>query len=562
MAITIEGLKELLIAPGHVKESDFQEIEKETEDPYEAKKILVRKGLIAPENLGSIVADAIGYPFVDLRKANITPRMLEFIPENVAKSQKAIVFEETPDGVLRVATPRPENHEFISFLEKKTERKIEIHYSTPTAIEAAIKAYEGGVVSEIQNLVKEFQEGGEGKEEVVVKMVDLILERAFMSSASDIHLEPLSKKVAIRFRIDGVLNKIVDYPKEMHPKIVSRIKILSHLRTDEHEAPQDGRFTFRKNDVAFHNRVSTMPITEGEKVVLRILLEEGQRFFMDELGASEKDFKKLQRAANQSYGTILAVGPTGSGKTTTIYAILQHLNNPEVNIMTIEDPVEYNIEGAHQTQVNLPKEVTFAKGLRSIVRQDPDIIMVGEIRDKETADIAVNSAMTGHLVLSTMHTNDAATTFPRLFEMGIESFLVASSINFIIAQRLVRTLCKKCMKSKFLSENEISIIGEDESLVALIKKVSGKEDLSKIRFYEGEGCSACHGTGFFGRHAIFEVLEVKESIRMLIARSASSDEIEQKAKEEGMTSLLHDAIEKALMGTTSIFEAIKAAKSS
>jgi type II secretory ATPase GspE/PulE/Tfp pilus assembly ATPase PilB-like protein len=257
---------------------------------------------------------------------------------------------------------------------------------------------------------------------------------------------------------------------------------------------------------------------------------------------------------------ILVVGPTGSGKTTTLYAVLQFLNKPEVNIMTIEDPVEYNIEGVHQTQLNPAKEITFPKGLRSIVRQDPDIIMIGEIRDEETVDIAINSAMTGHLVLSTMHTNDSATTFPRLLEMGAEPFLVASSVNVAIAQRLVRSVCEECKEKHLLTEVEKTMLAEEVELANLIKKVSGKDDLSQVEFYQGRGCKICNDTGFYGRTAIFEVLEVSESLRNLIISKASSDNLRKKAIEEGMTTMIHDGIDKALQGKTTLSEVIKVTK--
>ncbi len=561
MAITTEDLKNLLVSPGHIKEEDFEKILERTEKVNQIKKILVEEGYISEENLGTIIADAIGYPFVDLRKVKIPREMVEIVPEVVAKSQMAIVFEKTPGEVLKLATTDPENYEFIGMLEKKTEKQIKSHYAPPSAIEASFKLYGEDLEAEINKLSESFKEDVKEREESVVKMVDLFLEHASASLASDIHIEPLSDKVMVRYRIDGVLYKVADYSKNIHPKVVSRIKILSQLRTDEHAAPQDGRFSFEKKDVSFDARVSIMPVTEGENVVIRILVEEGQRLSLEDLGLSEDNLKKVKRASSKSYGMILAVGPTGSGKTTSLYGILQFLNNIRVNIMTIEDPVEYNIDGVQQTQTNPQKELTFSTGLRSIVRQDPDVIMVGEIRDSETADIAINSAMTVHLVLSTMHTNDAATTFPRLLEMGVEPFLIASSINVIVAQRLVRRICEKCRKSTFLNEKEVAFIEEDKELSQSIRRIAGKDNLFEIRFYHGEGCQACSKTGFSGRSAIFEVLEVNESIRLLIAQKASSEEIKRKAMEEGMASLLHDGVSKALIGETSILEVVKAAKS-
>ena len=563
MIISEEKLKELLVDAGHVKDNDFDIAQKEAAGKeLSLQELLVEKGLIRDENLGRIIADEVGYDFIDLKKANIaeiTNEMLDYIPEVVAFSQKVIVFEEE-DDLLKVATSNPGNYPFFKLLQQKTGKEVEVYYATPFDMEQALKKYRGDLMAEMRRLIKELEKSKTGGEENVVELVNLIMEYAHSNLASDIHIEPLSEFSIIRFRIDGILHKVAEYPKYLHDRIVSRIKIMAKLRTDEKAAAQDGRFSFDSGSGQIDVRVSIMPTTEGENVVMRLLMQRGRRFSIDDLGLLDSDLKKLKTAANKPYGMIIVVGPTGSGKTTTLYSVLQMLAQPEVNIMTIEDPTEYNVEGVQQTQVNPAKDITFPTGLRSIVRQDPDVIMVGEIRDNETVDMALNSAMTGHLVLSTMHANDSATTFPRFLEMGAEPFLVASSVNVAIAQRLVRTICGECRESYFLPQEEIDLILEDTKLAETIKDISGEEKLEDVRFYRGAGCKFCNDSGYDGRTAIFEVLEVTEEIRNLIVQKESSDIIKRKAMNQGMSTMVHDGVTKALMGVTTLEEIKKAAK--
>lgn len=334
---------------------------------------------------------------------------------------------------------------------------------------------------------------------------------------------------------------------------------MSHMQTDEHAAAQDGRFEYHGQDNSFDVRVSILPVTDGENVVMRLLDTHTHRYSLENLGLNQTDYQKVLMAAQRPHGMIMAVGPTGSGKTTVLYTILEKLNKPEVNIMTIEDPVEYDIEGVQQTQVNQKKNLTFVNGLRSIVRQDPDIIMVGEIRDEETADIAINSALTGHLVISTLHTNDATTTFPRLMEMKVEPFLIASSVNIIIALRLVRKICKHCKESHFPSSAELEIIEQYPAALGCIDTQTEGKDISELRLYQGKGCKMCQNTGYNGRIGIFEVLEVDEAIRLLITKKASADIINAQALKSGMVPLLCDGISKVLSGTTTLEEVIKVA---
>ncbi len=565
MFLSEEKLKRILVEPRHVSAEGFEEALRISRlDESTIEEALVKKGLIKDENLGRIIADESGYDYINLKKQNIdeiSGKMLNYIPEVVAQSQKAIVFDENSEEI-KVATSDPGNYTFLKTLEQKASKKVNVHYATPFDMEQALKKYKGNLSTRLTELIEKMRKKkGEGAEESVVQFVNSIVDYAESNTASDIHIEPQSDSGIIRFRVDGILHKVAEYPKKLHDRITSRLKIMARLRTDEKEATQDGRFEFElTNGGKIDMRVSVMPTTEGENIVMRLLMQEGNRFSIDELGLLDKDLKRVKKAARKPYGMIVVVGPTGSGKSTTLYSVLQMLSNPEVNIMTVEDPTEYNVEGVQQTQVNPEKGVTFLEGLRAIVRQDPDVIMVGEIRDEETVDMALNSAMTGHLVLTTMHANDAATTFPRFLEMNAEPFLVSSSVNVIIAQRLVRTICNKCKRSHFLSDEELELLSEVEGLPETVKKISGEEDLSKIRFYKGNGCKVCEGSGYSGRTAIFEVLEISEKIKSLVSNKKTSDLIKKQAMKEGMTTMVQDGVMKALMGETTLEEISKAAK--
>ncbi len=384
----------------------------------------------------------------------------------------------------------------------------------------------------------------------VTKLLDEIVETALNVGASDIHIEPTEHKMQVRLRIDGILQKFWEFDKNIEQSLIFKVKIASKLRTDEHFAPQDGRVHFKfKNDRGVDTRVSILPITHGEKVVVRLLTQEGRSFSLIDLGVEGKELEYVQKAYNKPYGTILTVGPTGSGKTTTLYAILKLLNKPEVNITTIEDPVEYNIEGVNHIQINTKANLTFASGLRSILRQDPNIVMVGEIRDGETARIATNAAMTGHLVLSTLHTNDAITTIPRLIDMGIEPFLIASTVNLIIAQRLARKLCPNCRTPYIISQNDYNNLALMRPDMASLLKVGEQ-------FFREQGCNLCHN-GFKSRIGLYEILQVTESIRKNIMSNINIDQIYQQARREGLVLIVEDGIRKARAGVTSLSEVVR-----
>jgi type IV pilus assembly protein PilB len=382
----------------------------------------------------------------------------------------------------------------------------------------------------------------------VTQLIDLIIRKAWESGTSDIHIDPMDDAIIIRYRIDGVLYDVISLKKEVQPLIITRIKVLSSLRTDEHFIAQDGRFRASYENGNVDLRISIIPTFHGENVVMRLLVGGARALSLEQLGFSPKDLKKIQMYMKQPYGMILATGPTGSGKTTTLYSVLQILNSRDVSIVTIEDPIEFAIPGLTQIQVNVATNLTFSQGLRSIVRQDPNIVLVGEIRDTETASIAVNAAMTGHLLLSTLHTNDAATTLPRLLDMQVEPFLIATTVNLAIGQRLVRKLCSACREQYTMSKEEIATLAElvPEELLTSNKTV-----------YRAKGCDVCNHTGYVKRMGIYEVLEVSEAVRDLIKRRASADDIRQKAREEGMTTMLEDGFLKVAQGITSIEEILR-----
>src|SRR3989339_898280 len=409
MKISNLKLKSILVDPGHISEKDFnQAMNLSNEKNISIEDILLDRGLINDGQLGHIIAEFIGVPYVNLRKEKIDDMVLNLIPEIIAKSKKIIIFYED-ENEIKVGMRDPQDLEIIHILEKKFNRQIIPYYITKNDFLENLSRYN-------------------------VRMVELLLEHGHYSKASDIHIEPYKKIVIVRFRIDGVLHDVLEIPKNLLSLIISRIKILSKMRIDEHFAAQDGKFQFKVKNDQIDVRVSIVPITEGENVVMRLLSTKSRKMDLDSLGLDSADLDKIKKAIKSPHGMILVTGPTGSGKTTTIYEFLKILNTKEIHIATIEDPVEYDIEGISQIQVNKKTNLTFANGLRAIVRQDPDIIMIGEIRDHETADIAVNSGLTGHLVLSTLHANDAATTLPRLLDMGIEPYLIASTVRVVIAQ--------------------------------------------------------------------------------------------------------------------------------
>jgi type IV pilus assembly protein PilB len=516
---------------------------------------LIKQNLIKSEEVGQLIANSLHTRFVDLSKEKIKIEILKLLPEIVARKQNIIVFGRDKEG-LRVAMHNPFDYNMVKMLEKKVGDKVVPYYATGYDIHNAFGLYRKAVQQEYATIIQKraVEAQGSRPEDIsVVRLVDDLFSYAYTNHASDIHIEPTAEDIKVRFRIDGVLHDVLALPRSVLTSIVTRLKILSKLRTDETRSAQDGKIVTKVEGDKVDIRVSIVPITQGEKVVMRLLASKGQQLNLPDLGLVGRDLEMVTRAIKKPFGMILVTGPTGSGKTTTLYALIKIVNKRDVNICTIEDPVEYDLDGINQIQVNPKTNLTFSEGLKSLLRQDPDIMMVGEIRDEETASIAINSAMTGHLVLSTLHTNDAATALPRLLDMKIEPFLVASTVNVIIAQRLVRKICLKCIVSYTLTDKEIT----DLKKLVDIEKFLDVDKLKDIRLYKGKGCDKCNNTGYAGRMGIFEVLDIEDSIRELIAERADSDRIKTQAQANGMTTMLEDGFNKIVSGQITLEEVLR-----
>lgn len=540
--------------------------------------LLLEKELISNIDLKKMHAYILGIPFVNLEKKEIPKKTLQIISESVAKKNSVIVFKK--DGnTLRVAMLNPSDIKIIDYLKKKTGFEIVPCLTTESSIDEALKQYKKSLQAEFGEIINEDVDDESDQKELkkiaedlpIIKIVDTLLEHAILQSASDIHIEPDEKEVRARYRIDGVLHDAMTLPKQVMFGIVARIKVLSNLKLDEHRIPQDGRFKIEIDGKRISFRVSILPVFAGEKIVMRVLDDSGKGLSLEKLGLENEAKERVKRAIGQPNGIFLVTGPTGSGKTTTLYTILGMLNTPEVNISTIEDPIEYQVSRINQTQVKSKVGMTFAIGLRALLRQDPDVIMVGEIRDKETMQISLNAAMTGHLVLSTLHTNSAAAAIPRMSDMDAEPFLIASTVNTIVAQRLVRKICPECREEYKLTKKEVDELKKrvdfdfvlkslQKNSDGLPKEVSRAKTVEELKFFRGKGCKACNNEGYKGRIGIYEVLEVSEGIKKLISQNAISSEIEKKAIEEGMNTMIVDGFEKIVMGMTSLEEVLRVTK--
>jgi len=555
MLLPDEKLKPLLLQAG-INEKTIDELSsfaKSARIPLQSA--VVEKDILSDEMLGLIIADYFKFPFVVLSKITIPEDVFRITPERIARKYKILSFAKDNESI-KLAMADPKNTAISEMIVKKTGLKVTPYFATETDIENTLQIYRKALQQSFEELLKD-QLGKPSVEEdaPIAKIVDLLITDAYRDKASDIHIEPQEKESLVRFRIDGILHDVLHIDKKLHDRIATRIKVISRLRTDEHLSAQDGKMRMLIDDENLDLRVSIIPIADGEKVVLRLLSSRSREYSLLDLGMNEGDLKKVTVAINKSYGMILSTGPTGSGKTTSIYAILKILNTREKNITTIEDPVEYRIEGVNQIQVNVKTNLTFANGLRSILRQDPNVIFVGEIRDSETAGIAVNAALTGHLVLSTLHTNDAATALPRLIDMQVEPFLVASTVNIIIGQRLVRKICESCKVETSIKRMEVLKNIPEE--IILKHFFNQKEDLN---VFQGKGCKMCHHTGYAGRIGIFEVIGVSEKIRRLITEKSNSDVISRQAISEGMTTMLDDGLDKVAKGLTTAEEVIRVTK--
>ena len=585
MKVETKKLKLFLLDSGLITSKDITEAENKVKKTGEyLGDALVSGGKISEDDLRRLEAYILGIPFVGLEKEKIDFAVLSLIPEPIARNHNIVAYRKNKDE-LEVAMLDPEDLGTIDFIKKKASLKILPRLTNSKSIKSALSQYQESLQSEFSDIVKKEAEsltpalgriidqgvGEEWKNEgdlkklaediPIVRIVDTLLKHAILQRASDIHIEPMEREVLVRYRIDGILHDAMVLPKNTAPGITARIKILSNLKIDEKRLPQDGRFKIETPEDKVSFRVSILPVYNGEKIVMRILLENSKGFSFETLGFLSSQIEDMHWAINRPTGMILVTGPTGSGKTTTLYTALDILNTPDVNISTIEDPIEYQIPRINQTQVKPDIGFSFANGLRSLVRQDPDIIMVGEIRDNETASLAVNAALTGHLVLSTLHTNSAAGAVPRLLDMDVEPFLMASTVNVVIAQRLVRTLCSGKEKF-FLNSQQLEMLSKEVDLdrVAsfLVKeKIMGKvSDWSKVPFYKPSLNKDCP-EGYKGRVGAHEILRVSEGIRNLIMANATSDDIEKQAKKEGMMTMLEDGVVKCIQGVTTIEEILR-----
>ena len=566
MHLTAEKLRSVLKESGVVNDATFDSAVKESDADNTIEDVLVSRGDVPEYYFIELIAKHTNIPLIDLPGMAIPKETLNLVPENFAQSKHLVVFEYKAGESAKVAMLDPLDYGTIEFLRVKLGVWIEPYITTKSSLTFALKQYKEVISTEFTQAIKENVEkslamGGEADlvkmaEAVsIVAILKSIIEYAITLNASDIHFEPFSKNLVVRFRVDGVLREVFDLPKQVEPNLIARVKILSNLQIDEHRLPQDGRFKFDVSEKeSIDIRVNITPVLYGEKAEMRLLRSTSRPLSLEDIGFSKESSAIAIEEIKKPNGMILVTGPTGSGKTTTLYVILHILNTPKVNITTIEDPIEYEVSGINQVQVNPKAGVTFATGLRSILRQDPNVIMIGEIRDEETASIAVQSALTGHLVLSSLHTNDAPAAVPRLLDMKVQAFLLASTINLVVAQRLVRRICLSCVESYEASPEVVKLVGAQLTLIG--DKKAMETEIPKV-MYRGKGCNICGNSGFKGQIAIFELFRVTEGIRTLILKSAPSTEIRNTAIADGMTTLFEDGLEKVRHGTTTIEEVLR-----
>jgi type IV pilus assembly protein PilB len=540
-------IQELLIAGNYISEEDSKKAEESAiSGNIGFVDALLRDGIVNSDIVGQATAESLHVPYADLNSAAISAEQIRKIDEEVAKKWHVVLFSEDREGEVTVTTDNPTQEGLFQALQGLfPDKKIFITYSLPEDIESFFIYYEKPLDTRFSKIIEE-------SDRVAPEILEEIFDDAITYKASDVHFEPQARVIVIRFRVDGVLHEAGRLPKEYYENVLNRIKVKSALRIDEHYAAQDGSLHYdSKNGISVDMRTSIIPIVEGEKVVLRILGSYVQGLTFNDLGLTPKNQDLLREAAEKPFGMILVVGPTGSGKTTTLYSLLKILNTPDTNITTIEDPVEYKVQGLNQIQVNQTTGLTFVRGLRAIVRQDPDIILVGEIRDLETVEISVNAALTGHLLLSTFHANDAATAVPRLLDMGTEPFLLSSTMNLIIAQRLVRKICDHC---KVSVQKDPSYF--DTPSLRGVKRYLPQEILT---LYEGKKCEVCGFTGYKGRTSIYEVIKITPALQELIVKRPSAQEIWKLARKEGARSVFEDGLEKVKSGLTTIEELVRIA---
>ena len=558
---------------------------------HSLKETVLQTGLMSERALTEAFADYSHVPFIELDPNDISTAVLARVPERVARQYNAVLFKIDDDETAHLAMDDPDDVQAVNFLQKEIGENLKVYLATHENILACLENYRGDMNQELKEVIEvqkqdntanqSSSEADVAEDSPIAQTVNLLLEYAIRSHASDVHIEPREGYVQVRYRIDGVLKEVNRLPSNVQGALVSRIKILSNLKIDEHRVPQDGRFKIKVGGKQYALRVSTLPIADGEKIVMRILDESNKALTLKDLGYWGHSLNIIEEALTEPNGMVLVTGPTGSGKSTSLFSVLTRLNTPDVNISTIEDPVEYKIPGVNQTQTNAKAGMTFASGLRALLRQDPNIIMVGEIRDGETADLGVQAALTGHLVFSTLHTNNAATCLPRLLDMGIEPFLIASTVKAVVGQRLVRRLCMNCREQYNPEQDEIDMVVRLFNLMpeqhfdyihglekqAIEQEVGGDTELGTnektiVHLWRAaeEGCDECNHTGYRGRIGIYEVLGNSIPIQKMIMAGATSNEIQDQAIIEGMTTMQTDGLVKALRGNTTIEEVLRVTK--
>lgn len=563
-----QSLSDVLFAEHLLTQEQYNDIKvKSATQGVSDESIITSANYINEAQLAEAKAKLLSIPFISLETTSFSPQALEYISRAVAERFSVIPFMyDDKTKTLSVAMSNPVDLDAISFLRQKTGLNIKSFAAVPSEVVNEInQQYRQEIVGEVGQAVKETEEFTKTKtvdskdiaqiikEAPVAKIVSTILEYAVTSRASDVHIEPQEDRIRVRYRIDGILYDRLSLPKSVQEAVISRIKILSDMKIDEHRTPQDGRFNFRVEDKEVDLRISVLPTVFGEKIVMRLLRKSGGVPSLEELGLSGPSLKNLETSMLRPHGIIIVVGPTGSGKTTTLYSVLNKLNTTRVNIMTLEDPVEYQMPGINQVQINPAVGLTFATGLRAFLRQDPNIILVGEIRDNETTELAIQAALTGHLVFSTLHTSNAAGALPRLVDLGAERFLLASTMTAVLGQRIVRQICTHC-KVSYTPLPQI---------VAEMRNVLGKlfpPANGELKLYKGKGCDECGGSGYLGRIGIFECLPVTDKIATLVLGDTDSSTIEKEAIAEGMITMKQDGYLKVLRGVTTVEEVLRVAQ--
>lgn len=574
-AIDARTIADILFSDKVITQEQYDSIKvKSASEGISTDVAIAALNIASEEQIARAKAKLFSMPYVSLAATSFSPQVLSFIPQTVAARFGLIPFAyDDVTKTLSVATSNPENLEAIPFVEQKTGLSVKSYAASPTDVANAIsKQYAQELVGQVGQALKEAEED-DGKtktvdaktiiqyikEAPIAKIVSTILEYAVNSGASDVHIEALEDRVRVRYRIDGVLYDKLSLPKNVQEELVSRIKILSGMKIDEHRVPQDGRFNFKTEKKEVDLRISTLPSVYGEKIVMRLLQKSGGVPTLPELGLNGIALKSLEQAITRPHGIIIVCGPTGSGKTTTLYAILSKLNTTKVNILSLEDPVEYQMAGINQVQINPAVGLTFATGLRAFLRQDPNIILVGEIRDKETTDLALQAALTGHLVFSTLHTSNASGSLPRLLDLGAEGFLLASTITAIVGQRIARKICPHC-KEAYVPPPDV--IAEIKNVLGPLFPFTqnGQPVSAEIKLYRGKGCPECGDIGYLGRIGIYEVLVVTDKIGHLILEKVDASTIEKEAVSEHMITMKQDGYLKVLQGITTLEEVLRVAQ--